>query len=132
MQKEAASDKDSFFDLIESDNDEIRGVNDKRGNMTFEEYKRKYQATISSHSFLEKVAAWCKYNGYVLNPVHLRNDKDKKRILRFVEKEELRGNEWQMSGKKESVEMLYIQTDEAIKPITTDQKWYEKPADLAF
>ena len=100
----------------------------------FEEYKRKYQATISSHSFLEKVAAWCKYNGYVLNPVHLRNDKDKKRILRFVEKEELRGGEWQLSGKKESVEMLYIQTDDSptTTPTPIETKWYEKPAEIDF
>ncbi len=83
--------------------------------LAFEEYKRGYQPQLSAQGFLSKLTAWCRYNGYVLNPPSLIRTSDK-RISRYWPKLEFQRGTWVDTGKKESVEMLYIQTDFSTDP----------------
>jgi len=80
--------------------------------MAYEEYKRKYSPKVTPQGFMDRLGAWCKYNEYVLNPVEVRRPGEK-RITKWVIKQEYVNNEWRDSGKKESVEMIYIMTDKA-------------------
>ncbi|MGR3809560.1 primase-helicase family protein [Jiulongibacter sp. NS-SX5] len=71
---------------------------------------------LSPQGFMDRLAAWCEYNGFVLNPTKMRG-KDG-RIMRHVEKEELRGNSIvliEVPGKpgmyeKGTREVIYIDT----------------------
>lgn len=81
----------------------------------YEEYKRGSQPQLSPQGFMNKLTAWCRYNGYTLNPETLLRASDK-RISRTVTKMEFQRGTWVDTGKKESVEMLYIQTDYSHEP----------------
>lgn len=78
--------------------------------LAFETYKREGQGQISPQGFLGKLQAWCYYHGYVLNPPEAITNKDG-RISKWMEKMIFQGGEWRDTGKKESVECMYIQTD---------------------
>lgn len=78
--------------------------------IAYEVFKHGYNPQLSPQGFLEKLRAWCRYNGYVLNPEALLRQKDK-RISRSTNKLQFQRGTWVDTGKKESTEMLYIQTD---------------------
>lgn len=65
----------------------------------------------TSQRFTRALVAFCRYNHYVLNPVELRNDKDKKRIIhQTMERRLNKDGKWEETGKKTAKEFIYIQT----------------------
>lgn len=68
--------------------------------------------TVSSTQFKRQLEAYCKYNGYGFNPEELITDKEGNRILGYVSKRTMdRNDEWISASKKETQELIYIQTD---------------------
>lgn len=62
---------------------------------------------LSAQGFMRKLNAWCKFNGYTLNPAELQNPNEK-RIIR------------KLAGK--TVEMIYIQTKNVINYDNVDDR----------
>jgi 5S rRNA maturation endonuclease (ribonuclease M5) len=93
--------------------------------MAYEIYKKEYQANLSSQGFMDKIRSWCRYNDYTLNPPAALTTKDK-RITKFLPKMELQRGNWVDTGKKESVECIYIQTN-IEKPINDEVSRIDLP-----
>ncbi|WP_245581603.1 primase-helicase family protein [Rudanella lutea] len=81
--------------------------------MAQETYKP-MQPGLSPQGFLQKLQAWCRFKGYTLNPVELQNA-DKRIMERHATYSNNRG-EWTKTGKSETKEMLYIQTNADTQP----------------
>lgn len=95
--------------------------------MAFETFKRQHMAQISAQGFMEKLRNWCFYHGYKLDPESAVNSKDG-RIVKWTFKFELNRGQWEKTDKKESIQMIYVQTDES-KAIRAE---LEGESDLPF
>jgi hypothetical protein len=74
----------------------------------FEDYQKKTSYKVSAQVFKDKVDLWCQYYEYRLNPAHLLG-KDM-RIMKSVEKEELRNGEFVNTGVVGTRECFYVDT----------------------
>ncbi|CCH00281.1 hypothetical protein FAES_2272 [Fibrella aestuarina BUZ 2] len=82
--------------------------------MAYETYKTNVQGNLSSQGFMDKLKAWCNYNGYTLQPNDLKG-KDG-RIMCRHNKYTLQRGEWVTTGNTATDEYLYIQTDSLLVP----------------
>ncbi|OIN61198.1 toprim domain-containing protein [Arsenicibacter rosenii] len=95
--------------------------------MAQETYIKTLQPQLSAQGFMDKLKAFCRYNGYVLNPVELQG-KDGRIMARHEKYINQRG-EWVKSDKSASDEYLYIQTSAEITP---ERRFWDEPAGMPF
>lgn len=71
-----------------------------------EDFNRETRLKMTSHAFIKKLTAWCKYNKYEYNPADLLDKRG--RIVRTIEVTERDGTKRQTTA-----EMMFIRTSEA-------------------
>jgi len=84
-------------------------------DMAFKDFTHNVPGKWTPQSFLERLKAFCKLNGYVLNPKKFQDKKGK--IIRKVEQMyyDQKSNTWtKVDGAKITKEMLYVQTKDEV------------------